>query len=73
MPLVTERLARYASELDFDNLPPDVVERSKLLLLDFLAVTVGGRYQAATTRHFIETAEDTRMAFRCGDGARSIC
>ena len=64
MPLVTERLARYASELDFDNLPPDVVERSKLLLLDFLAVTVGGRYKAATTRHFIETAED--LGWRSG-------
>ena len=57
MPLVTEQLARYASELQFDDLSLEVVERTKLLLLDFLAVTVGGRYKAETTRHFVDTAE----------------
>ena len=64
MPLVTERLARYASELVFDDLPLEVVERSKLLLLDFLAVTIGGRYKADTTGQLIDAAET--LGWRAG-------
>ena len=55
--MITEQLARYVSGLSIADLPEEVVARSKLLLLDFIAVTIGGRYQAETTRHLVETAE----------------
>ncbi|MGE4243463.1 MmgE/PrpD family protein [Ramlibacter sp.] len=37
-----DRIARFASELRFDDLPAEVVERAERLLLDATAVTVAG-------------------------------
>ncbi len=43
VPPVTERLARFAAGLSFDALPPAVVERVPLLLLDLAGIVVRGR------------------------------
>jgi len=44
---VTARLAAYASELEYDTLPQDVVARAKGLMLDTLGTLLGGsRYPA---------------------------
>lgn len=46
---VTARLAEYALQLGFDDVPNSVVERTKSLLLDFLGVAAGGRSVAEST------------------------
>ena len=64
MSLITEQLARYVSGLSIDDLPPEVVARCRLLLLDFLSATLGGRFKAETTQHLLETA--TSLEWRGG-------
>lgn len=39
---IAEEYARYACELEFDDLPPPVVEHAKKLILDIVANAVGG-------------------------------
>ncbi len=39
-----ERLARYACELHYDMLPPDVVHTAKVRIIDTLAALVGGYF-----------------------------
>ncbi len=38
----TARLAEYVLGIRYETLPPEVIDQTKLLLLDFLAVTCGG-------------------------------
>ena len=62
---ITDTLAGYVSELVFDDLPDVVVERARLLLLDFVGNTGGARYEAETTPQLVETAE--ALCWRGGD------
>ena len=39
---ITEKLVDYSLRLKFEDIPPNVIERSKQLFLDFLGVTAGG-------------------------------
>lgn len=45
----TEQLARWASTLQFDNIPDNVVDRTKALFLDWLGCTVAGRNHPAVS------------------------
>ncbi len=45
-PKVSDRLCEYAVSLRLDDIPPEVVERTKQLFLDFLACTLGGHETA---------------------------
>ena len=38
---VTPRLAAFAADLSYEKLPPDVIERSRMFVLDGAAVMVG--------------------------------
>jgi 2-methylcitrate dehydratase PrpD len=39
---IAEQYAAYATELSYDDLPPDVIEHAKKLILDIMANSVGG-------------------------------
>jgi 2-methylcitrate dehydratase PrpD len=39
---IAEQYARYATELSYDDLPPDVVGHTKKLILDIVANSIGG-------------------------------
>ena len=39
---ITRRLARFYSELDYEHLPPEVVDLAKYFCLDYLAVAIRG-------------------------------
>src|SRR5258708_36416017 len=39
----TETLAGYVAELTFDDIPPEVLERAKVLTLDFLGSAIRAR------------------------------
>jgi 2-methylcitrate dehydratase PrpD len=43
---IAETLARFAVELQLDHVPPAVVARAKLCLLDFMGVTLAGAEEA---------------------------
>lgn len=49
---VTERLAEYALSLDYEHIPPQALERTKMLFLDFLGVALGGNAFADSTEAF---------------------
>lgn len=52
---VTKILAHYAATTRYDDLPPEVVHKAKLLLLDSVGCAIGG-YRTATGRIIAETA-----------------
>ncbi|KAE8419630.1 hypothetical protein BDV36DRAFT_307611 [Aspergillus pseudocaelatus] len=43
----TERLATWASGLQYDDIPQDVIQRTKDLFLDWFGCTIAGRYHPA--------------------------
>ncbi len=40
--MLTRRIANYISNIEFSKLPTEVIEKTKVLLLDFLGVTMAG-------------------------------
>lgn len=64
---VSETLCRYAVELDFKDIPPQVIERTKQGFLDFLGVAFGGHEVGDST------AAITDAVSRLADGARARC
>src|SRR6202008_4368006 len=45
----TETLAAYVAELTFEDIPPEVLERAKMLTLDFLGSAIRARSDAEST------------------------
>ena len=66
-PKVSDRLCEYAVSLGFDDLPAEVVERTKQLFLDFLACTLGGHRIADSS------APITRGVANLVRGAQGAC
>ena len=49
MEKITQKLAKFAIDLNFSSLPLEVVERVKLLVLDITGITVRARHDAEST------------------------
>jgi 2-methylcitrate dehydratase PrpD len=62
---ITKQYASYCAALTFDDLPEEVVERAKHLLLDTIGVSVGSVRADSTAAFF----EGTRSRNRDADGA----
>ena len=43
---VTEKLAAFAGDLKYEDLPAEVIERTKVLLLDITGIMVRARHDA---------------------------
>ena len=67
---VTASLASYALTLRYEDIPQPVVQRAKDLLLDFLAVALGGRQVAESTAPIIAGVKD--LARNAGGSASVI-
>ena len=50
---VTEKLAVFASDLEYEDLPAAVIERTKLLILDITGITVRARHDVESTASLI--------------------
>ncbi len=50
---VTEILAAFASDLEYENLPAAVVERTKMLVLDITGIMIRARHDAESTASLI--------------------
>lgn len=61
---IAEEYARYARELDFDDLPPPVVDHAKKLILDIVANAIGGHEWTDSGPFMLEGLR------RLNDGAR---
>lgn len=55
---LSERLVDYTLGLSYESLPPEVVDRTKQLLLDFLGVALGGRVFAEASGPVLQGAKD---------------
>src|SRR5437764_628908 len=53
----TETLAGYVADLRFDDIPPEVLERAKVLTLDFLGSTIRARRDAESTPSMLKMLE----------------
>src|SRR5246127_4214988 len=53
----TETLAGYVADLKFEDIPPEVLERAKVLTLDFLGSTIRARRDAESTPSLLKMLE----------------
>jgi 2-methylcitrate dehydratase PrpD len=53
----TETLASYVAELKFDDIPPEVSDRAKVLTLDFLGSAIRARREAESTPSLLKMLE----------------
>ena len=54
----TERLVDHALGLSYESLPPEVIDRTKQLFLDFLGVALGGRAFADASSTILQGVKD---------------
>ena len=54
---VTRELARFISDLEFEGIPPDDIDRAKTLMHDFVGIGIRARHTwiAAHTNEFVIT------------------
>jgi len=65
MESATQRIAAFAADLGFEDLPAAVVERARLLVLDAAGIMVRARHESESTPSLIAAAE--RLGFGGGD------
>src|SRR6202451_4199938 len=53
----TETLAGYVADLKFEDIPPEVLERAKVLTLDFLGSAIRARRDAESTPSLLKMLE----------------
>ena len=71
---VSQRLARFATELTYDQLPEDVIRIAKERILDVLAVIVGGSREGDISTQLVEQVRDVggNQATVLGSGVRTV-
>ena len=67
---ITRRLASFAAELSYQDLPKDVVERTKRLILDVTGIIVRARHDAQSTQSLIAAVEKLGLATAPLEGSR---
>lgn len=72
---VSRKLAKYATSLTFEDLPPDVIHQTKCLVLDTLGCAVGGYSSEASMiiQEVIKELDGPREATVIGSGLRTSC
>ncbi|HET6518942.1 MAG TPA: MmgE/PrpD family protein [Geminicoccaceae bacterium] len=66
---ITERLAGFAAGLDLTAVPPEVVERAKMLILDTVGIAVRARHDADSTPAMMQAVGALGLD---GGGAASV-
>ena len=57
MEKLTEKLAEFCENIKFEKLPKDVVERTKLLILDTVGIIIRARHDAESTESLIKAIQ----------------
>ena len=61
MEKMTEKFAEFCEDIKFDNLPLDVVKRTKLLILDTVGIIIRARHDAESTPSLVSSIEKLEM------------
>tara|TARA_B110000027_G_scaffold70646_1_gene75518 strand:- start:1520 stop:2902 length:1383 start_codon:yes stop_codon:yes gene_type:complete len=61
MEKMTENFAEFCEDIKFDNLPLDVVKRTKLLILDTVGIIIRARHDAESTPSLVSSIEKLEM------------
>ena len=62
---MTSQLANFAADLSYEDLPAEVIERTKLLIFDITGIMVRARHDAESTASMISAVE--RLGLASGD------
>ena len=62
MNLTTEKIAHFCEKLVFDDLPNEVVDRTKKLVLDTVGIIVRARYESESTESLISAIDKLGMS-----------
>lgn len=57
----TATLAGYVARLKYEDIPPEVFDRAKVLTLDFLGSTIRARRDAASTPSLLKMLEELSL------------
>ena len=61
MEKMTEKCAEFCEDIKFDNLPLDVVKRTKLLILDTVGIIIRARHDAESTTSLVSAIDKLEM------------
>jgi len=61
MEKMTEKFAEFCEDIKFDNLPLDVVKRTKLLIIDTVGIIIRARHDAESTPSLVSSIEKLEM------------
>ncbi len=59
---LTAQLARFVADIEQQNLPLEVSERAKLLIMDTLGIAFRARYEGTATASLLKAAEKLGLA-----------
>ena len=57
---MTEKFAEFCAEISYENLSPDVIKRTKLLILDTVGIIIRARHDAESTACLLYTSPSPR-------------
>ena len=61
MEKITEKFSEFCEEIEFKNLPADVVKRTKLLILDTVGIIIRARHDAESTPSLVSAIEKLEL------------
>ena len=59
---MTEKLAEFCEQLRYEDLPHDVIKRTKLLILDTVGIIIRARHDAESTSSLVSAIEKLEMS-----------
>ena len=59
---MTEKFAEFCEQLKYDDLSPDVIKRTKLLILDTVGIIIRARHDAESTSSLVSAIEKLEMS-----------
>ena len=58
---MTEKFAEFCEELKYEDLPPEVIKRTKLLILDTVGIIIRARHDAESTSSLVSAIDKLEM------------
>ena len=59
---MTEKFAEFCQKLTYEDLPPDVIKRTKLLILDTVGIIIRARHDAESTSSLVSAINKLEMS-----------
>ena len=59
---MTEKFAEFCQQLTYEDLPPEVIKRTKLLILDTVGIIIRARHDAESTSSLVSAINKLEMS-----------